>query len=655
MGDYFAVNEAMGGTGGYPYGHGVTIAGSNIMIEAGGKLHANDEGFPSAKYSYVSYAPGPLGVGPGGVATYDVSGASHGGQPGASYDSPAYADLTKRTALYGSAIGPTALGSGGNQHNFSGGGAIKVDVTGTITVNGTLSADVSTTGNPSGSGGSIWIASGTLEGDGRISANGGHSSVGNAAPGGGRIDVSGTTFNFTGSIHARGGSGGNAFSRGQAGSVVLPPATMDSFMPYGTNFVFGNSLAFGDCVVSNGVVLTLDANEGQNVFTFRSLTVKDGGQVVCMGNVQAFNFAAGGATNEVYGEGVVILASNVTIEAGGSLNADGKGFDSSILAQFHAANSAYGGQAGAFTGKTYGPISNVTSLGSGAAVAGGGAIRLVVDDTLTVDGALTCDGAGTAAGNGGAGGSVWIECATLQGSGVISADGSAVGTVNRNGGGGRIHMDYAALGGTRPAISAFGGGTDPALKGAAGTILVRDLSSSESLGSLVIANDTAATNSATELPDSDLTLDRLVMASSYVVVKLDRTLAATTAVSNDNVFVGGAVALVGTNDAVVSGSAFFSDFRIDDTDKVVRFEAGQTNTVLRELSLNLANLQSTVPGAWWYLNCAPGAVQDVLRVRVSDSHAGGGATIRVQSRQSRNDGNNVNWFFPATGGLLIIQ
>jgi hypothetical protein len=618
----------------------------------------------SAKYSYVSSLPGAYGTGPGGAPTFNVTAASYGGQPGGNTGTPAYSDITKRALMYGTAVGPTALGSAGNQHGYSGGGAVKLVVSGTITVNGALSADCTSAPNTAGSsGGSIWIVSGTLEGDGRITANGSAASSGGAAGGGGRIDISGVTNNFTGTLQARGGYGLSAFARGQAGSLVLPSATLESFTPHGTNFIFGNSVSFGDCVVSNGVLLTLECNEGQNVFSFDSLTIENGGTVRCMGNLLSINEAAGGTSNNILGQGVTLIASNLTIEAGGSLNADGRGFDSVVLPAAHPLNNgAYGGMAGGFGGTCFGSLSNVTALGSGGAVTGGGAIRLIVTDTLTVDGSLSCNGSGTAAGYGGSGGSLWIDCATLQGAGVIAANGSSVGTINRNGGGGRVHLLWSGLGAINPlehgTVSAFGGGAHPFYKGAAGTVLLQNRESTESLGSLVVVNDTAATNSVTLLPDGDLELNRIYMADSYVYFYSNRTLAVTTVFSNQNVFAAGessTVSLVGTNEATVYGSGAFSGLRIDDTNKVVRFEAGKTTLVQRALSLNNASLQSTTYGAAWNLVLGAGASQDVRLVWVSDSHAGGGSTIRVQSRRSRDEGNNVNWVFPATGSLIIVR
>jgi autotransporter-associated beta strand protein len=668
LGDYYAVNADAGGTPHNPYGHGMTIVASNILIEAGGSINSDNEGFPSAKYSYVSSLYGASGTGPGGAPTFNVTAASYGGQPGGNTATVAYSDISKRAPPYGPAVGPTALGSSGNQHGHVGGGAIKLIVSDTITVNGALSADAvqAATGSEGSSGGSVWIASGTLEGSGRITANGAPVLTGGGGGGGGRIDIGGVVNNFTGLLVARGGTGGNVFNRGQAGSLILPAsagssgATLANFAPYGTSFILGNSMTFGDCVVSNGVVLTLDCNEGENTFTFNSLTIQSGGTVRCMGNLLAINAAAGGVSNSIRGLGVTLAVSNLTIEAGGSLNADGKGFDSSTLASARLSNAGgYGGYAGGVAGWVYGTISNVAILGSGTTTAGGGAIRIVASGAVSVDGALTADGLATT-NAGGSGGSLWIDCDSLLGSGVISANGS--GATNKvGGGGGRLHVVCNALGTPNPfdakKLQAFGGGALPALKGGAGTVLLQKRGSTEPLGTLMIVNDTVSSASAMELPYADLALDRVLMEMSYVYQPTSFILSVTTVFSNRNVFVaspGSTVSLVGSGDAIVYGSAAFDGFRIDGAGKTVRFEAGQTNSAARELSLNSATLLSTQPGSWWYLNCLPGATQSVQCVRVQDGNAGGGVPIVVQDWRSRDWGNNVNWIFPPPAGTLII-
>ena len=79
------------------------------------------------------------------------------------------------------------MGSGGGDR-CGGGGAVKLVVSGTLTVNGTISANSSFTwAQSSGSGGSIWIDCGALAGTSTITAN--SYNTGTYGSGGGRIAI----------------------------------------------------------------------------------------------------------------------------------------------------------------------------------------------------------------------------------------------------------------------------------------------------------------------------------------------------------------------------------------------------------------------------------------------------------------------------------
>ena len=115
---------------------------------------------------------------------------------------------------YGSLFEPITIGSGGNQGG--GGGAVRITCAKTLTVNGRLSADARAPVNADtwglGSGGSIYISTKAIAGNGTISANGQIGRGGCADQrrgGGGRIAVyltgAGEVFeSFTGTISAYG-------------------------------------------------------------------------------------------------------------------------------------------------------------------------------------------------------------------------------------------------------------------------------------------------------------------------------------------------------------------------------------------------------------------------------------------------------------------
>src|ERR1017187_9555119 len=191
---------------------------SNATIQAGGGIIADGAGYvgsqgPGAGKSY-STSVGYVGGG-GGYGGYGAAG----GAPGS------YAAVGGGT--YGSVIAPTDLGSGGGTYSAyaiggAGGGAIRLNVTGLLLLDGRISAN----GNPGltdgggGSGGSVWLTVGTLAGAGTISANGGAGngfSLGGGGGGsGGRVAIQYAVNLFFGATSACGG-GGAAW--GGAGTV----------------------------------------------------------------------------------------------------------------------------------------------------------------------------------------------------------------------------------------------------------------------------------------------------------------------------------------------------------------------------------------------------------------------------------------------------
>lgn len=135
--------------------------------------------------------------GPGYVA----GGSAHGGEG---------STTNSWTKTYGSVFSPGRWGSGGGKTVYSGGGLIQLEVDGTLTVSGSISANGYGVynNNGAGSGGSILLRVGSLTGGGTISADGGMDDwIGNA--GGGRIaiylqDAGATRSQFAGAATARG-------------------------------------------------------------------------------------------------------------------------------------------------------------------------------------------------------------------------------------------------------------------------------------------------------------------------------------------------------------------------------------------------------------------------------------------------------------------
>ena len=176
--------------------------GGNLVVEQKGEISANWVGYALGKW------PG------GGQGTYGGYGS-----PGTGH-------------CYGSIREPTALGAGGQNNGTwgkSGGGAIYLDVTGDVTVNGLICADAPCTGPKSqdywdngASGGSIFIKSATLRGNGTIRTQ--PASQGNTQGGGGRIAIYQRTATawsaFTGLVRASATKTGSA-TKGGPGTVYL--------------------------------------------------------------------------------------------------------------------------------------------------------------------------------------------------------------------------------------------------------------------------------------------------------------------------------------------------------------------------------------------------------------------------------------------------
>jgi hypothetical protein len=151
----------------------VSLVCTDLSVDEGGAINVDGKGYARQADNVPS--------GPGG-AIWVAGGASHGGKGG-----------DKDSGLpYGSVIAPTQAGSAGSCGD--GGGIIRIQATGSVIVNGRISAnglDGKRYAGP-GAGGSIWITCKTFAGGkGTIEAKGGTvpPNIGgdNGGGGGGRI------------------------------------------------------------------------------------------------------------------------------------------------------------------------------------------------------------------------------------------------------------------------------------------------------------------------------------------------------------------------------------------------------------------------------------------------------------------------------------
>lgn len=130
----------------------VYILCTNLLIDAGGSIYADSAGFTGAPNSSVS------GQGPGGGKE---TGGSYGGKGGIN----GYTLTAIPTAPYGSSSVPVNPGSGGGcTHNgqlgSSGGGAVWIEASGQVVLNGAITANGASADDSggAGSGGGIYIS-----------------------------------------------------------------------------------------------------------------------------------------------------------------------------------------------------------------------------------------------------------------------------------------------------------------------------------------------------------------------------------------------------------------------------------------------------------------------------------------------------------------
>ena len=340
---------------------------------------------------------------------------------------------------------PTDLGSGGgggtagNSPGGAGGGAIRLITSGTLTVNGTVTAN-GANGTPNygggGSGGSIYLTAGTFAGSGSITANGGNGTF-SGGGGGGRVAVYYSSSNtFSGTDTATVGSAG---SGGTNGTVIAVDSTNNDLFINNTQSwdanptLEGSSFTYRNVTIGNSATLTLNGyyTTGTNGrgFTF---------------NVTNFTVSTGATVNLAGGYAGAPNSSSSATGPGAGTTGDAGG------------GGGYGGIGGTWSlgtgGSTYGSATAPVDLGSGGGGgttggdgggAGGGAIKIVAAGTTTVSGTLQANGVnGTPNyGGGGSGGSIYITTATLTGGGTLMAKGGG-GTFSGAGGGGRIAIYY---------------------------------------------------------------------------------------------------------------------------------------------------------------------------------------------------------------------
>jgi len=439
-------------------GSGVTIVAGRVLVDTGSRISADGQGYNAQ-----------CGPGAGKESVYDGSGGSHGGYGGTRNPISAPAGRI----LYGSPFQPVDLGSGGGNAYASsggrGGGAIHLSVTGTLTLDGEISARA---GSPTGAagggaGGSLWINCQTLTGNGRFVADGTSRADKWDGGGGGRIAVyyaDGSDFNsFTTSTASGGGNDG------ESGTVGF----LDTTVPNNGLSVWKKFWLAQDSDAILGQVTLYDSSSfimegGSLLWVDGDFTM--GGTALLTARCKSISGRINGAW---CGTGVDICARNMSIDLTSRLTADTQGYPGGTngngTGPAAGENSSGGTHGGTGAGGSQGwPTVNTLvygdpaaptapgsggggydTLGAGTGGAGGGAVRLHVHDRLTLAGEITACGESKNTGRGdgaGSGGSVFLSVGTMAGSGHVRADGgSSLSGRGGGGGGGRIACYYNDL------------------------------------------------------------------------------------------------------------------------------------------------------------------------------------------------------------------
>jgi hypothetical protein len=480
---------------------GVKIKAINLAIDLNSAISADGKGFS---------AGAGRGEGPGG-GNIGGCGGSGGGYGGKGGDCGSGIFGAEGGLSYGPLKEPIDLGSGGGGFVVApagaGGGAIKIEVENNLTLNGIISANGESGSysnwGPSysggGSGGSIYIITNNLTGSGQILANGGNSGnndsfYGGGGGAGGRIAIYYQTSDFSGKITAFGGLGTQS---GGAGTIFLKSANQEhgdliidnNNYSGATTFLDETDNTFDNLKLINGAYLILTASlnvfnspqiengvalefENSATISTNNLILKD---VFLIGkpklfltiNVSDFSLQLSNLIGNFN-----ITATNLNIDASSSISADVKGYSSGEelgkgnSGENGGSGAGYGGKGGdcppAEGGLPYGLEEAPTDLGSGGggyvvapAGAGGGAIKIEVENNLTLDGIISANGEsgsysnypGDSYSGGGSGGSIYIITNNLTGSGLITANGGDGGKNDSfygggGGAGGRIAIYY---------------------------------------------------------------------------------------------------------------------------------------------------------------------------------------------------------------------
>ena len=227
-------------------GLATNVVAGDVYVLAGGTLThaAHTTSDKTARYKLNLEVGGDMTI--AGSVDVDLCGYlynSPGNPTGASAGTYGGQGRYSSGSTYGSIREPTDLGGNGEHQNHAGGGAVMLDVAGTLTLSGTiLSRGKEQGGGCGGTGGSIFLKVGTLAGGGTISANQCSNGSSKYAGSGGRI-----------AIHQRTATDWSAFENGKItayGGMYENNSTGAGASGSGTIFKKLPNQTYGDLIVN---------------------------------------------------------------------------------------------------------------------------------------------------------------------------------------------------------------------------------------------------------------------------------------------------------------------------------------------------------------------------------------------------------------------
>ncbi len=500
----------------------VSVTG-NVNVKSGGSLTSDEQGCDASESASLS-----TNICAGG-GTYEgadqASAAGGAGMSGVGGGGSIATSGFGGTFAIEDPFAPVLFGAGGGNTTSwvaaggVGGGALRLNITGNLTNNGTISANggAGTTdgtgysGSGGGAAGSVYITvGGNIE-----TATGVYQAIGGAGGDGGTRD-------------GGGGGGGFVYVEYDSSSIATTSFPTYAVMTGGTATGSGNAGSVGSAMFKNTNTGTVYFSEGisrvpsdsticsSNTCTMTGVEVENGAEARFTSDTSAGTYLTVSVTNDV------------NVKSGGRMSTDEQGCastaSSSLSTNICASGGTYeggddaqsGGGASASglggdgsSGGTAGarvledvlaPVvfgaggGNGTNPTAAAGGAGGGVMRLSVGGDLTNNGAISANGengvSGAAqGGGGGAGGSLYI---TVSGD-IVSAtgtyeskggDGGDGGTYDGGGGGGGfVYVEYLtssiATGSLATYTDMSGGAvTGSATAGSAGSAIFKDTTTS---------------------------------------------------------------------------------------------------------------------------------------------------------------------------------